>query len=298
LRRLFWLALLVAALPSSLVALVVGRWAGKAAARPIEELARRLGPVHHARDYTLAPPGRLPAEAAVLERAFSTVLGRLEGALDREADFARNAAHELRTPLTRIRLRAERAASVASGENRRELEAIIEEIDRLARLADALLVLARDETSGLGAGETVNLADTVRVSAGEGDRPVDVTSPDEALVRGDEDLLRLAVDNLLDNARKYAPAGLTPLVRLGVDGAGVTVGVETPGVTLDADERARVFERFYRGAAARETAPGHGLGLALARHVARFHGGDLVVAEGGDGRTVFELRLPAWRSGA
>jgi len=298
LRHLFWVALLMASIPSSLVALAVGRWAGQAAARPMADLVVRLGAVHHPRDYVAAAPETLPADAATLERAFSGVLGRLGAALDRETEFARNAAHELRTPLTRIRLRTERAAAGASGECRSELEAVTAEVDRLARLADALLVLARDETGGLGAGETVNLADLVRASAKGDKRPVAVTAPDEALVRGDEDLLRLAVDNLLDNARKYVPRGLTPRAEVIAGDERVTLVVETPGVALGEEERERAFDRFYRGTTAREVAPGHGLGLALARHVARFHGGDVVAAEGGEATTVFELRLPAWRSGA
>ena len=295
LRRLFWVALLVALLPSSLVALVVGGRAGRAAARPIEDLARRLGEVQQPRDYVPAPLENLPAEAAVLEKAFGGVLGRLDAALEREASFVRNAAHELRTPLTRIRLRAERAAAGAAGECRAELEAVTCEVDRLARLADALLVLARDESAGPGTAETVNLADVVRGSARAGERPVAATAPDEALVRGDEDLLRLAVDNLLDNARKYAPSGRTPAVRLSSDASFVVLTVETPGVSLTEEERARAFERFYRGNAAREAASGHGLGLSLARHVARAHGGDVVAADAGPERTLFELRLPAWR---
>jgi len=298
LRRLFWVSLLVAALPSSLVALAVGRRAGRAAARPIEDLARRLGEVQHPRDYAPARPEDLPAEAAVLDRAFAGVLGRLDAALEREASFARNAAHELRTPLTRIRLRVERAAADAAGEHRSELEAVTAEVDRLARLADALLVLARDESAGLDAGETVNLADLVRASAAAGDRAVDVTAPDEALVRGDEDLLRLAVENLLDNARKYAPPHLTPRVRVASSAEGTTLEVETPGVTLSGEERSRAFERFYRGTAAREAAPGHGIGLSLARHVARFHGGDVEAAAGDGASAVFELRLPPWRGAA
>ncbi len=298
LRRLFWAALLVAAIPSSLVALAVGRRAGRAAARPIEDLARRLGDVHDPRRY--APPSLdgLPAEAAALEGSFATVLGRLGSALDREASFVRNAAHELRTPLTRIRLRAERAAAGVSGECRTELQAVTREVDRLTRLVDALLVLARDDSSGLGRSETVNLADVVRASAGAGEREVEVEAPDEALVRGDEELLRLAVDNLLDNARKYAPAGRVPRARLAEEADLVTLAVETPGVSLSPEERAHAFERFYRGSAAREAAPGHGLGLSLSRHVARVHGGDVVAGDGEEDRTVFELRLPAWRSGS
>ncbi len=298
LRRLFWAALLVAAIPSSLVALAVGRRAGRAAARPIEELARRLGDVNDPGDYVPPPLEGLPAEAAALEESFASVLGRLGSALDREASFVRNAAHELRTPLTRIRLRAERAAVGVSGECRTELQAVTREVDRLTRLVDALLVLARDETSGLGRSETVNLADVVRASVDAGECEVEVGAPDEALVRGDEELLRLAVDNLLDNARKYAPAGRVPRARLVEEEDLVTLAVETPGISLSPEERAHAFERFYRGSSAREAAPGHGLGLSLARHVARVHGGDVVAADGEEDRTVFELRLPAWRGGS
>lgn len=295
LRRLFWAALLVAAIPSSLVALAVGRRAGRAAARPIEDLARRLGEIQHPRDYVPAPLDDLPKEAAALEGSFASVLGRLGAALEREASFVRNAAHELRTPLTRIRLRAERAAAGASGACRLELKAVTGEVDRLTRLVDALLVLARDESSGLDLSETANLADVLRVSAEAGERTVEVVAPDEALVRGDEELLRLAVDNLLDNARKYAPAGRVPRATLTAGPEQVILTVETPGVALPREEREQVFERFYRGVSARETAPGHGLGLSLARHVARLHGGDVVAGEADGERTVFELRLPAWR---
>lgn len=295
LRRLFWAALLVAAIPSSLVALAVGRRVGRAAARPIEDLARRLGVIQHPRDYVPAPLDALPKEAAALEGSFASVLGRLGAALEREASFVRNAAHELRTPLTRIRLRAERAAAGASGACRLELQAVTNEVDRLTRLVDALLVLARDESSGLDLKETANLADVVRASAESGERTVEVDAPDEALVRGDEELLRLAVDNLLDNARKYAPADQVPRAILTAEADGVTLSVETPGVSLPEEEREQVFERFYRGASARETAPGHGLGLSLARHVARVHGGDVVAGEADGERTVFELRLPGWK---
>ena len=296
LRRLFWGALLVAAIPSSLVALAVGRRAGRAAARPIEDLACRLGEIQHPRDYVPAPLDVLPKEAAALERSFASVLGRLGAALEREASFVRNAAHELRTPLTRIRLRAERAAAGVSGECRIELQAVTDEVDRLTRLIDALLVLARDESSGLDLSETTNLADVVRASADSGERTVEVHAPDAALVRGDEELLRLAVDNLLDNARKYAPADRVPRAILTAVADRVILSVETPGVILPEEEREQVFERFYRGSAARETAPGHGLGLSLARHVARVHGGDVVAGESGGERTVFELRLPGWRA--
>lgn len=298
LQRLAWAALLVAAVPSFLVAFLVGRRVSRSVAGPVEDLARRLARIRQSGDYVPVPPERLPGEVAVLESAFGGVVARLEEALEREAEFARNAAHELRTPLTRIRLRVERILAGASEPGCAELEAVIAEVDRLSRLADVLLVLARDEAAGFGEGETVNLADVLREAAAAGERAVGVEAPDEALVRGDERLLRLAVENLLENARKYAPPDLTPGARLEASAAGVVLAVETPGVVLSGEERRRVFERFYRGEAAREKASGHGLGLALARHVARVHGGDVVVGDAPAPATVFELRLPGWRAEA
>ena len=298
LQRLAWAALLVAAVPSFLVAFLVGRGVSRSVAGPVEEMARRLARIRHPGDYVPVPPERLPGEVAVLEGAFAGVVGRLEEALEREAEFTRNAAHELRTPLTRIRLRVERILSGAREPGCSELEAVIAEVDRLSGLTDALLVLARDEAAGFGEGETVNLADVLREAAAAGDRVLAVEAPDEALVRGDERLLRLAVENLLENARKYAPPDLTPRARLDGSGTDVVLAVETPGVVLSVEERRRVFERFYRGEAARERASGHGLGLALARHVARVHGGDVVAGDAPASATVFELRLPGWRAEA
>lgn len=298
LQRLAWAALLVAAVPSFLVAFLVGRRVSRSVAGPVEEMARRLARIRHPGDYAPVPPERLPGEVAVLESAFAGVIGRLQEAHEREAEFARNAAHELRTPLTRIRLRVERILAGAREPGCSELEAVIAEVDRLSGLTDALLVLARDEAAGFGEGETVNLADVLREAAAAGERVVAVEAPDEALVRGDERLLRLAVENLLENARKYAPPDLTPRAGLEASGIGVVLAVETPGVVLSGEERRRVFERFYRGEAARERAGGHGLGLALARHVARVHGGDVVAGDAPASATVFELRLPGWRAEA
>lgn len=297
LQRLAWAALLVATVPSFLVAVLVGRWAGRSVAGPVEDLAGRLARIRHPRDYLSVPLEQLPDEVAVLESAFAGVVGRLAEALEREAEFARNAAHELRTPLTRIRLRAERAAALSAQPCRAELEAVTAEVDRLSRLTDALLVLARDETQGVGEGETVNLADLVRHAAAQEGRTVSTDAPDEVYVRGDENLLRLAVTNLLDNARKYAPPDLVPFARLGTEGDRVELTVETPGVVLSGEERLRAFERFFRGAAARERAEGHGLGLSLARHIARVHGGDVFFDDGPSEGTLFRLRLPAWRGG-
>jgi len=165
------------------------------------------------------------------------------------------------------------------------------------RLVDSLLVLARDTASGIPAGETVNISDVAltaarRVFAG-GPLP-QLEAPDETLVRGDEALLGIAVENLLDNACKFASPGLAPRVLLEADGTAVRLSVMSPGTRVRREEAERVFERFYRGPEARAAISGHGLGLPLARHIARLHGGDVRCVSGPDEEARFELSLPAW----
>ena len=215
------------------------------------------------------------------------------------AAFAANAAHELRTPLTRLLLLAEQAKESSNEPERRAtLERQVDEITRLSRLVDALLVLARSEERGTKAGDAVNLADLARDAGRRIDRSlaeVGIDGPDEALVRGDEDLLRIAVGNLLENAYKFG-TGAAPLVVVRVQDGAVELRVTTPGARIDATERDLLFDRFYRGPAARANHVGHGLGLSLARHIARIHDGDVHLVSSPDQDPCFVLRMPLWRA--
>src|SRR4030095_7330223 len=122
--------------------------------------------------------------------------------------------------------------------------------------------------------------------------------PDEALVRGDEQLIAIAVHNLLENARKFAlrPDPVRAVLSQADDC--VRLEVVTPGARIPPDQHERVFDRFYRAPEARAQAGGHGLGLALARHVARLHGGALRCVSSGTEDARFALDLPAWRGAA
>jgi signal transduction histidine kinase len=123
----------------------------------------------------------------------------------------------------------------------------------------------------------------------------DLHLPDEAMVRGDEDLLRVAAVNLLDNARKFGAAGGRSTVEVGVLGGRIHLKVTTSGARIDGPAKARLFDRFYRSPEARAETLGHGLGLSLARHIALMHGGDLTLASGDDEDAMFLLELPAWQ---
>jgi signal transduction histidine kinase len=280
-------------------AFLVGRGVARRATRPLIDLQRRIASLSGLE--ALPPPAEndIPAEVADLEDAFRALWDRLDATVRREREFAANASHELRMPLARIRLLAERARSGSPSDASAALDAQAEEVDRLVRVVESLLVLARDTSAGIPRGEAVNLADvarrvTARVldgSAGE------CAFPDEALVRGDEDLIEIAVQNLLENARKFA-AGDGPVRAAITDVSGqIRLEVTTPGARIAAGECERLFDRFYRAPEVRTHSDGHGLGLALARHVARLHGGDVqcVSAETDDVR--FALALPAWRAG-
>jgi two-component system, OmpR family, sensor kinase len=298
--RVFGWSLLLA-LPACLaVAVVIGRLAGGRATGALVEFKRRILEIRPFGQPPDEPIRGASAEVEELDAAFRSLWKRLSQALARESDFAANASHELRTPLTRIRLHAERALAETSPEGRIALAAQMEEIDRMARLADSLLVLARDVAAGIPNPEVVNLADVARSLAERAlaARRTDLARlPEEALVRGDEALLGIAVENLLENAAKFSTQGQAVGISLADRAGRVRLVVTSPGARVAAHEKERVFERFYRNPEARPAPKGHGLGLPLARHIARLHGGDVLCVSGPDEDAAFVLELPAWAPG-
>ncbi len=294
--RVFGWSLVLSAPVCVVLAMLTGRVVGRRVARPLLEFKDRIAA---ARPFDALPHGPPPdvLEVQALEVSFRRLWDRLRGAMSRELEFAANAAHELRTPLTRIRLRAEQAGAAAGEGSSRELRDLIGEVDRVVRLVDSLLVLARDPALGIPAGEVVNVSDVTAAVArrvfAETAPPV-LEAPDETLVRGDEALLGIAVENLLDNARKFSSPGRPPRVVVLEGGDAIRLRVSSPGARIPHGDAERLFERFYRGAEARAAFAGHGLGLPLARHIARLHGGEVRCVSGPDEEACFELSLPAW----
>ena len=317
--RIFGWSLLFSTPVCLALAIGIGRLVGRRVTRPILQFKDRIVALRPLGEMPVAAPSEV-LEIAELESSFREVWERLRQSMKRELEFAANAAHELRTPLTRIRLHAEHALAAPGAPPSEDLRDLIVETGRLARLVDSLLVLSRDTVIGIPDGEVVNISDLAiaasrRVFAGahlpevgapllESGAPVpdvtappaDVDVPDEALVRGDEALLEIAVENLLDNARKFSLPGRPPRLQVGEVTDWVRLTVVTPGARIPADLVERLFERFYRGPEARASHRGHGLGLPLARHIARLHGGDVRCVSGPDEDARFELALPAWRA--
>jgi signal transduction histidine kinase len=294
--RLFFVSLAAAAPACLLIAVAVSTVVARRATRPLRDLQERIGSMAGLESLRPSDVHDVPLEIADLEAAFRALWDRVATMVQRESEFAANASHELRTPLTRLRLHAERALGDAGPIGQSALRSQMEELDRLTRLVDALLVLARDVSSGTP-GETLNLADVGRRVAG---RAFDGASwqgerfPDEALIRGDEALIEIAVENLLDNARKFSSG--TDAIRLELrENRGLFhLAITTPGGRIAREGRERLFDRFHRDPAARSRTAGHGLGLALARHIARLHGGDVRCVSSDDEDARFVLDLPAW----
>jgi signal transduction histidine kinase len=248
--------------------------------------------------------GARPAELASLERAIDGLLARVGDALAREKRFTQEASHELRTPLTLLRVRIEHltqhlADRPALGG---EAQEALRDVESLDRLVEALLLLARSESAGLPS-TPVNLCDIAREAAarqiralGKDGWTLEVTAPDEILVRGSEELLARAVSNLIENARKFG--GDRPRVRVRVleeSGRGV-IAVDDDGPGILPELRPLVFERFVRGPAERNRVPGVGLGLAVVRAVAERHGGDVSAGAGPLGGEEIRISIPLLRA--
>ena len=233
-------------------------------------------------------------------------------ALRREAEFARlqtdfvaAVSHEFRSPLSTVRQMSEMLESdrLPSEQRRREYYAVLSaEAARLQRLVETLLNFGRMEAGAeryrmtdLDAGTLVQavVAD-LEPQAREAGTSIDLAGPDVPVrLRGDEDALRLALRNLVENAIKYSPQQPVVWVRWGFERDRASITVVDHGVGIAADERRAIFGKFVRGRSAQAAdVKGTGVGLAMVQHIALAHGGEVrVESEVGKGST-FILLLP------
>jgi heavy metal sensor kinase len=298
------LVLLLAAAPLGLVALVlVGRWSADYALAPLLELADAADAIDITDLGRRLPVRAVGDEVDEVALAFNQTLGRLERAVGEMRQFGAALAHELRTPLTVLRGEIEMAlADARAGVNiERRLAGQLEEIDKLKRLIDQLLTLARAEAGELTiARAPVNLGamietltDQLELVAQEKGVALRCECAEPATVAGDASWLERVLLNLLDNAIKFTPAGGTVLVRLAREGTSARVDVSDTGVGMAPDVVPHVFERFYRADPSRSSATeGVGLGLSLAKWIVERHGGRIEVASTPGKGSTFSVFLP------
>jgi signal transduction histidine kinase len=240
---------------------------------------------------------------AMLEWSDHTRLQADAAAAEDRRRFLRRLDHELKNPLTAIRAGLANLAEMPSGEPRQEALASVEaQALRLSRLSSDLRKLAELEVRLVEHSpvdvqvllrDAFNMAQDQPVSA---DRHLNLSIPQAPWplpkVRGDFDLLLLAVHNLLENALKFTRPGDTLELRAFEDGSEIVIEVADTGPGIPEDEQPHVWEELYRGEAGRGV-PGSGLGLALVRAIAERHDGRVSLRSRLGQGTVFSLRLPA-----
>jgi heavy metal sensor kinase len=288
--------------PVALFLLATGGWllAGQAL-RPVRVLTQvASGLTAQGLDRRVDAPGA-DREFQALIDVINGMLDRLEKSFLQAARFSADAAHELKTPLTILQGQLEQAVqrAPAASQEQRTYADLLEEVQRLKGIVRKLLLLAQSDSGQLRLSlEPVCLND--EVAALFEDLPLVAPgltlrqefAPD-VRVQADPDLLRQVLQNLFNNAYKYNREGGEIACALRHEGgrAMLTIANTTdPELHLD---RERLFDRFYRGDRSRNRqVDGTGLGLSLAREIARAHGGDLVADPPQDGRVTFRLTLP------
>jgi len=296
--------LLLLGVPACLIVAGAGSWwlsafalaplirlAGAAREIDVRTLERRL-PIRGVDD-----------ELEDVTRAFNGVLERLDHAVGEMRQFSAALAHELRTPLAALRGEIELALGrLGTGDaNRDHLASQIEEIDRLKRLIEQILTLARAEAgqipltfAALDAGElAAALVEQLEPVAQARGIALTCECAPGAVVRGDGEWLRRLLINLLDNALKFTHEGGRVSVRVAPVGDRVTIAVRDTGVGIASADRPHVFERFFRADPSRSSSTeGTGLGLSLVQWIVERHGGSVgLESEVGSG-TTFTVTLP------
>jgi signal transduction histidine kinase len=241
-----------------------------------------------------------PNEQREVAIAFNDMTERLGVVLAAQREFVANASHQLRTPLTGLRLRLESAAAKAeSPELERELAAAEQEVERLARLLNTLLMLAREgQTPTTGRLVSLGLAakhaqERWEARSEQQGRRLDLEQAEDVVVHAAEEDLAIVLDNLIENALHYSPEGGAVTIEYGRDGVEAFLAVLDEGPGLAEGEEEALFERFARGSASRDAPSGTGLGLAIVQTLAQRWGGRASLRSRPEGGARAELRLPA-----
>lgn len=292
--------------PLILLALCVGGWylAGRALS-PMNRMARTARAIH-ADNLSLRLPVEHPGdEIATLAESVNAMLARLEESFRKVKQFSGDASHELRTPLailrgeTEVTLRWAREAD----DYRRTLESNLEEINRMGRIIDDLLTLAKSDAGEMTLEvKEISLSDLLQElylagnTLGEGKDirvHLHLDVAEEIRIRGDELRLRQMFLNLISNAVKYTDPGGRVDITLSVAGEQAVVNVADSGIGIPPEHLPHIFDRFYRIDKARNRADGGtGLGLAITKGIAQAHEGRIIVCSTPGTGSTFTVYLP------
>jgi signal transduction histidine kinase len=279
----YWLVLVLLALVTlaavTLVGVVVARWMN----RPLLAVQHSAVALGRGDLMARAPAGSGPPEVRQLAESFNRTATRLQQLISSQDAFVADASHQLRTPLTALRLRLENLEGELSADAADDLEAALAETDRLSRLVNGLLALARAERGG-----GIDQREVVRLEATLGDRQrtwqpfaaergivLQVDAAPDLAVMATPDHLTQVLDNLIANALDASPDNTTITLLARPGGLTATIHVIDQGPGLTAEQRARAFDRFWRADESRSGFGSTGLGLSIVEKFVRADGGTI-----------------------
>jgi heavy metal sensor kinase len=279
-------------------------WIVRCGLRPIDTTAKQLQEIAHPNvRKAVFDKKKVPEELRPFMEALNDMLDRLKSVLQRQKQFTSDAAHELRTPLAAAKstLQAADMHQRQPDEYRQAIHNALEDVARMERLIEQLLILARmDEVGGQTVTEEVQLDvllselaeiydEKVRQEGGK----VILGESSATTIQGNLDELARLFSNVLDNAVRYGPSRGTISIALKCEpDCYATVSIQDEGGNIPPDAIPHLFDRFYRVDHSRSSSTGGtGLGLAIARQIARRHNGDISITSSPDSVTVVSIRL-------
>ena len=284
-----------------LLAAGVGWFMARRAVSGVEAVTRTAQKISGGTLEERVPVKQRGDEIDQLATTFNQMLDRIQILLTEIKEMSDNIAHDLRSPVTRIRGIAEVTLTTAKSLHEYESMAAstIEECDRLLDMINTMLLISKTET-GVDklACEKMNIAGLVQEacelfepSAEDKGITLSCSAPGVSELAGDARMIQRMLSNLLDNAIKYTAAGGVVTVSISENNTQVLVSVKDTGCGISPADLPRIFERFYRCDQSRSK-PGIGLGLSLARAIARAHGGDITAASVLNQGSTFTVTLP------
>jgi two-component system heavy metal sensor histidine kinase CusS len=292
-------AALIVVIPFSLLLSILGAWfIATNTIRPINRLHKAMDKVTQKDLSHRLPEHKEDKEFKMLIDAYNTMLDRLEDSFRQVSRFTADAAHELKTPLTVLRGKLEQAV-LSENSSQLDLNAILDEVGHLSAITRKLLLLSQADSGSMALHfEPINITELVDELIADmtllsDELELDCVIEKGLIIQGDIVLLKQLLNNLLVNVMRYSLHHKGVTIHARQNESAIEVVISNFCLPIPHDVRVKLFDRFYRGEPAHtQGISGSGLGLSLAREIARAHGGDLTLEPSDSEVVTMRLLLP------